>query len=546
MRRVDPAGRLVRNPGVHAHDLQPPASPPEVPSPVAASPLGLVDMVVLSGDTLLYEAIRHAAGARTAVWRADTAAESVDLLLSGRCGVLLIDMAAMSAEPGSFVRQILAQFPDVVVVAAGRREDEPVLASLISEGLVYRLMHKPISPRRAQMFLEAAVRCHVDRRQGGTPEPALPFAGRRRSRLDPRKWGFVGGGLVAFLALLAAMLVDRPADRGEARQAGPVARPTIVVPAPGPLADPVLARARAAFDAGRDESPPGRNALDLYSAVLLARPDDLEARSGLAATADRLVAKAESAAGIGNRREARRLASRVLEASPGHAGARALLTRLEPPQEPAPRAAMPAPSKTPPSTEPTPKPSPTAGKRPPEGATRSTATKAAPVPTTARVQPDPLAPRVVRKPAATPADAGSTRHRGVRSYGAPISSGHRTAGYATSQPEGTVAAAIAPLPVTRDANRPTAASDLEAVSLPEPVYPLGAWRARIEGWVQVEYTVTAQGATRDVEVVAAEPRGVFEAAATEAVARWRFRPRVVNGQPVAQRSAVTLRFNVED
>jgi outer membrane biosynthesis protein TonB len=39
---------------------------------------------------------------------------------------------------------------------------------------------------------------------------------------------------------------------------------------------------------------------------------------------------------------------------------------------------------------------------------------------------------------------------------------------------------------------------------------------------------------------------VFEAAATEAVARWRFRPRVVNGQPVAQRSAVTLRFNVED
>ena len=50
------------------------------------------------------------------------------------------------------------QFPDVVVVVAGQREDEPVLAGLISDGLVYRFMHKPLSPRRAGMFLQAAAR----------------------------------------------------------------------------------------------------------------------------------------------------------------------------------------------------------------------------------------------------------------------------------------------------------------------------------------------------------------------------------------------------
>jgi outer membrane biosynthesis protein TonB len=47
-------------------------------------------------------------------------------------------------------------------------------------------------------------------------------------------------------------------------------------------------------------------------------------------------------------------------------------------------------------------------------------------------------------------------------------------------------------------------------------------------------------------VVAAEPGGVFDAAATEAVAAWRYLPRVVNGRPVAQRTSVTLRFSVED
>jgi len=31
-----------------------------------------------------------------------------------------------------------------------------------------------------------------------------------------------------------------------------------------------------------------------------------------------------------------------------------------------------------------------------------------------------------------------------------------------------------------------------------------------------------------------------------AVAAWKFRPRVVNGQAVAQRTSVTLRFDVED
>ena len=90
------------------------------------------------------------------------------------------------------------------------------------------------------------------------------------------------------------------------------------------------------------------------------------------------------------------------------------------------------------------------------------------------------------------------------------------------------------------------ARDLEAVATPEPVYPPEAFRNRVEGWAEVEFTVNERGATGDIVVVAAEPRGVFDAAATDAVAAWRYLPRVVNGQPVPQRTSVTLRFNVED
>jgi protein TonB len=64
--------------------------------------------------------------------------------------------------------------------------------------------------------------------------------------------------------------------------------------------------------------------------------------------------------------------------------------------------------------------------------------------------------------------------------------------------------------------------------------------------VEVEFTVDALGAVTDVAVVASEPHGVFDSAASEAVAAWRYRPRVVNGRPVAQRTSVTLSFNVED
>jgi len=515
----------------------------------------MVDVVVLSDDVALYQATRDAVGERNPVWRARTAAESVDLLLTGRCGVLLLDMGAVSTQPTSLVEQIVDQFPDVVVVVAGRRDDESLLAQLVSDGLVYRFMHKPLSPKRAGMFLHAAIRAHVERRDGRRTN-LRPKLNRLRSRFDPRKWLFVGGGLALFVAALAAVLVARHEGKNMGPSVQDASRPA-AAPIAGPLADPVLSSARAAQAAGRYEAPPGRNALDLYAAVLLARPDNAEARAGLATTSALLIERANAAATSGDAAEARRLAERVLAVSAGHPAARALLARLDSPRAPEPAQPVGTPAAAP-ATNPAPAPAPSRFARsdaaapraaglpvPTQAATPATPAPRAPAPRTARVMPDPLTPRIVARP---PAPTSAVQSGRSRSYGAPITSGHAVAGLAAPEP--------APAPEPATAVQPDfpeyiggsaiVARDLEALATPEPIYPPQAFRDRVEGWVEVEFTVNERGTTGDIVVVAGEPQGVFDAAATEAVAAWRYLPRIVNGQPVAQRSSATLRFSVED
>jgi len=547
---VDPGPAVVRNSGVNARAQPHPSDDGLNDTGALAAPALMVDVVVLTGDLDLFEATRHAVGERNPVWRARSAEESVDLLLTGRCGVLLIDMAAVTAKPATLVEQIVDQFPDVVVVVAGRREDESVLAGLISDGLVYRFMHKPLSPKRAGMFLNAAIRSHVERREGRTTEPLLPLVRELKSRVDPRKWLFVGGGLIVFLAVLAAVLIAR---YGQPRAPDPAAAASRTGVPSAPLADPVLSRARAALAAGRYEAPPGRNALDLYSAVLLTRPDDVEAQRGFRTTIERLVASAERAAASGDAAEARRIAQRVLQADSNNAAARSVLDRLELPRPAmmaAAESAMPSASS---ATGAQPAAPLDAVPSPVDSADRLAqvpVTRLTPVPAVAappppapapavRVQPDPLAPRVVGPDTLPTTLARRSPPAAGRYYSGPAVPALPIAGYEKRAPEPAAAAPVAVEPGVLQ-------RDLEPVTTPEPVYPPAAFRQGVGGWVEVEYTVNERGATTDVAVVAAEPRGVFDEAAVAAVAGWKYRPRVVNGRPVAQRTSVTLQFKVED
>ena len=65
-----------------------------------------------------------------------------------------------------------------------------------------------------------------------------------------------------------------------------------------------------------------------------------------------------------------------------------------------------------------------------------------------------------------------------------------------------------------------------------PIYPRRAQTRGIEGFVLLEFVVTATGAVRDPVVVEAEPPGIFDRAAINAALKFKYKPKVVNGAPI--------------
>jgi len=75
-------------------------------------------------------------------------------------------------------------------------------------------------------------------------------------------------------------------------------------------------------------------------------------------------------------------------------------------------------------------------------------------------------------------------------------------------------------------------------------YPQDALERRIEGTVEIGFTVTAKGAVSDIKVLDANPSGVFDKAATNAVARLRYQPVVEDGKPVAVTTKILVKFRL--
>jgi protein TonB len=80
-----------------------------------------------------------------------------------------------------------------------------------------------------------------------------------------------------------------------------------------------------------------------------------------------------------------------------------------------------------------------------------------------------------------------------------------------------------------------------------PAYPMAARNRGIEGYCIVEYTVTAAGTVKDVVVIEAEPTGIFDKASIEAALKFKYKPRVVNGEPIDVVGVRNIfRYNLED
>jgi protein TonB len=79
-----------------------------------------------------------------------------------------------------------------------------------------------------------------------------------------------------------------------------------------------------------------------------------------------------------------------------------------------------------------------------------------------------------------------------------------------------------------------------------PIYPARAVARELEGHVVVQFTVTRTGATRDIRVLESSS-SLFEPAAVTSAAKYRYKPRVINGEPVEVPGVQTLvRFVLQD
>jgi protein TonB len=65
-----------------------------------------------------------------------------------------------------------------------------------------------------------------------------------------------------------------------------------------------------------------------------------------------------------------------------------------------------------------------------------------------------------------------------------------------------------------------------------PQYPRRAQTRGIQGYVILEYIVTKTGAVRDPVVVDAKPPGIFNRAAINAALKYKYKPKVVNGEAI--------------
>ena len=79
-----------------------------------------------------------------------------------------------------------------------------------------------------------------------------------------------------------------------------------------------------------------------------------------------------------------------------------------------------------------------------------------------------------------------------------------------------------------------------------PVYPARALSRGLEGYVDLSFTVTLTGTVRDV-IILYSTSSLFERAATRAVLKFKYKPRVVDGIPVDVSGVKTrITFRIED
>jgi protein TonB len=76
----------------------------------------------------------------------------------------------------------------------------------------------------------------------------------------------------------------------------------------------------------------------------------------------------------------------------------------------------------------------------------------------------------------------------------------------------------------------------------EPLYPPIAKSARIQGTVVLQAVISKNGNIEGLRAVSGHP--MLVPAAIDAVSRWRYKPYLLNGEPVEVETTITVNFRL--
>lgn len=411
-------------------------------------------------------------------------------------------------------------------------------------------------------------------------------AGRNSSQGDTLLWLAAAGVCLVGLTWLV-MLQPWKSDEAAAESAGARGQPAQTVaesPAPGTDAagpdtelasesENPLRTARLAREAGMLVEPEEQSAWSLYAGLLENDPDNEDALAGRARVAELLIARAETALEQGRIEDARAVGERILGAIEDHSAATRLMERIEEATRPPP--------------EPEPEPEP-------EAQAQADAEQADAEQSEAdEPEADEPDPAVVAFESAlasfdeamnagrllTPADT-SARHfanqmlainaederaqaasrrlfdeflaRSREALEDLDAAAARTwideADRLDVDPEAVAAARsrVVDMLAERESQRPMPVSSFEIREYVAPSYPNLARQRDVEGWVDIEFTVTRDGATRDISVVdSSDDSSIFDEETIAAVEQWEFEPREFMGRTIEQRAYTRIRFNLD-
>jgi protein TonB len=271
-------------------------------------------------------------------------------------------------------------------------------------------------------------------------------------------------------------------------------------PAPEMTKEQLLKEASTAFHEQRYVSPPGNNALEYYLRVLDKEPNNVSARDALREGFPFFTGPAEQYINAGNVEEANRVIDLLTKVDPNNFTLNILRSKLDAKKKQVDHDQQVA-------------------------AAAATRAAAAAAPNAQNAQSAAAPPAAAAPTETAPAQAAAT---------------------AAAKPA-TTPAAPPPAPVQAPAPTPAPAGESHAAELVravQPDYPPDAYRSRAQGWVEVEFTVGADGTVSNAQVVTAEPSRIFNSAAINAVKRWTFKPKMENGKAVEEQMRRRIEFKL--